>query len=37
MASQEGEEIRKRAPQVDVVFGPQTLHRLPEMIDASVH
>lgn len=35
VASQEGEEIRKRAPQVDVVFGPQTLHRLPEMIDAS--
>lgn len=35
VASQEGDEIRKRAPQVDVVFGPQTLHRLPEMIDAS--
>ncbi len=35
VASQEGEEIRKRAPVVDVVFGPQTLHRLPEMIDAS--
>ena len=35
VASQEGEEIRRRAPQVDVVFGPQTLHRLPEMIDAS--
>ncbi len=35
VASQEGEEIRKRAPQVDVVFGPQTLHRLPEMIDTS--
>ncbi len=35
VASQEGEAIRKRAPHVDVVFGPQTLHRLPEMIDAS--
>ncbi|MHC6223843.1 tRNA (N6-isopentenyl adenosine(37)-C2)-methylthiotransferase MiaB [Pseudomonas sp. X10] len=35
VASQEGESIRKRAPYVDVVFGPQTLHRLPEMIDAA--
>ena len=35
VASQEGEAIRSRAPYVDVVFGPQTLHRLPEMIDAS--
>ncbi|RMA80007.1 tRNA (N6-isopentenyl adenosine(37)-C2)-methylthiotransferase MiaB [Umboniibacter marinipuniceus] len=33
VASQEGENIAKRAPFVDVVFGPQTLHRLPEMID----
>ena len=32
VASQEGEAIRDRAPFVDVVFGPQTLHRLPEMI-----
>ena len=32
VASQEGSEIRKRAPFVDMVFGPQTLHRLPEMI-----
>jgi tRNA-2-methylthio-N6-dimethylallyladenosine synthase len=32
VASQEGAEIRKRAPYVDIVFGPQTLHRLPEMI-----
>ena len=32
VASQEGSEIRKRAPYVDIVFGPQTLHRLPEMI-----
>ena len=35
VASQEGENIAKRAPFVDVIFGPQTLHRLPEMIDAS--
>lgn len=36
VASQEGEFIRQRAPYVDVIFGPQTLHRLPEMIkDAS--
>ena len=33
VASQEGENIRKRAPYVDVVFGPQTLHRLPAMIE----
>lgn len=32
VASQEGDKIIKRAPYVDVVFGPQTLHRLPEMI-----
>jgi len=32
VASQEGEAIRKRAPHVDMVFGPQTLHRLPEMV-----
>lgn len=32
VASQEGQAIRKRAPYVDIVFGPQTLHRLPEMI-----
>lgn len=32
VASQEGAAIRKRAPYVDVVFGPQTLHRLPELI-----
>ena len=35
VASQEGALIRKRAPFVDLVFGPQTLHRLPELIDAS--
>jgi tRNA-2-methylthio-N6-dimethylallyladenosine synthase len=34
VASQEGEAIVKRAPFVDLVFGPQTLHRLPELIEA---
>ncbi|HEX9173052.1 MAG TPA: tRNA (N6-isopentenyl adenosine(37)-C2)-methylthiotransferase MiaB [Telluria sp.] len=34
VASQEGAAIVKRAPYVDMVFGPQTLHRLPQMIDA---
>lgn len=34
VASQEGEALQRRAPFVDLVFGPQTLHRLPEMIDA---
>ncbi|MBP7352835.1 MAG: tRNA (N6-isopentenyl adenosine(37)-C2)-methylthiotransferase MiaB [Comamonas sp.] len=34
VASQEGEEIIKRAPYVDVVFGPQTLHRLPDLLNA---
>ncbi|SHG44188.1 tRNA-2-methylthio-N6-dimethylallyladenosine synthase [Marisediminitalea aggregata] len=33
VASQEGDHIRQRAPFVDLVFGPQTLHRLPEMIN----
>ncbi|ESQ13624.1 MAG TPA: tRNA (N6-isopentenyl adenosine(37)-C2)-methylthiotransferase MiaB [Chromatiaceae bacterium] len=33
VASQEGELIRQRAPYVDLVFGPQTLHRLPHMLD----
>ena len=32
VASQEGEAIRQRAPWVDMVFGPQTLHRLPVMV-----
>ena len=32
VASQEGAEIGRRAPYVDLVFGPQTLHRLPEML-----
>ena len=35
VASQEGELIRRRAPYVDIVFGPQTLHRLPQMISAA--
>ena len=35
VASQEGDGITRRAPFVDVVFGPQTLHRLPELIDAA--
>ncbi|MGJ8690171.1 MAG: tRNA (N6-isopentenyl adenosine(37)-C2)-methylthiotransferase MiaB [Gammaproteobacteria bacterium] len=33
VASQEGAAIGKRAPYVDVVFGPQTLHKLPQMLD----
>lgn len=33
VASQEGEGIQKRAPFVDIVFGPQTLHRLPQLLD----
>ena len=33
VASQEGDAIAKRAPFVDLVFGPQTLHRLPEMME----
>ena len=35
VASQEGAAIAKRAPFVDLVFGPQTLHRLPEMMETS--
>lgn len=35
VASQEGEAISARAPYVDVIFGPQTLHRLPEMITSA--
>ncbi|MDO8466212.1 MAG: tRNA (N6-isopentenyl adenosine(37)-C2)-methylthiotransferase MiaB [Gallionella sp.] len=34
VASLEGESITKRAPYVDIVFGPQTLHRLPQLIQA---
>ncbi len=33
VASQEGEALRKRAPYVDMVFGPQTLHRVPNMLE----
>ena len=36
VASQEGEAIIARAPYVDVVFGPQTLHRLPQLLDQRV-
>jgi len=36
VASQEGDAIVKRAPYVDMVFGPQTLHRLPELMDAAI-
>ena len=35
VASQEGDALRERAPFVDMVFGPQTLHRLPEMLHQS--
>ncbi len=35
VASQEGEGITRRAPFVDMVFGPQTLHRLPEMLNSA--
>jgi tRNA-2-methylthio-N6-dimethylallyladenosine synthase len=37
VASQEGKVIRARAPYVDVVFGPQTLHRLPTMLEQAKH
>ncbi len=33
VASQEGEALQKRAPIVDVIFGPQTLHRLPQLVE----
>ena len=36
VASQEGENLQRRAPCVDIVFGPQTLHRLPRMYDAAI-
>ena len=36
VASQEGENVVRRAPVVDVVFGPQTLHRLPELLDRRI-
>lgn len=34
VASQEGKAIRQRAPYVDLIFGPQTLHRIPDMLTA---
>nr|WP_235043600.1 tRNA (N6-isopentenyl adenosine(37)-C2)-methylthiotransferase MiaB [Candidatus Kinetoplastibacterium galatii] len=37
VASQEGHEILNRAPYVDIVFGPQTLHRLPDLIDKKIN
>jgi tRNA-2-methylthio-N6-dimethylallyladenosine synthase len=37
VASQEGQALRERAPCVDLVFGPQTLHRLPQMLDEATH
>lgn len=37
VASQEGDAIVKRAPFVDLVFGPQTLHRLPELVENAVN
>lgn len=36
VASQEGDNILKRAPFVDVIFGPQTLHRLPKLLNTTV-
>lgn len=36
VASQEGHSIIKRAPYVDMVFGPQTLHRIPELMEAAL-
>lgn len=37
VASQEGEALQQRAPFVDIVFGPQTLHRLPQLLDQARH
>lgn len=37
VASQEGLNIRKRAPQVDFIFGPQTIHRLPQIYNQVLH
>ncbi|NQV70246.1 MAG: tRNA (N6-isopentenyl adenosine(37)-C2)-methylthiotransferase MiaB [Pseudohongiella sp.] len=36
VASQEGDAIARRAPYVDVIFGPQTLHKLPQMLNEAV-
>jgi len=37
VASQEGDLILKRAPYVDMIFGPQTLHRLPNMLNEALN
>ena len=37
VASQEGDSIQQRAPYVDMVFGPQTIHRLPQMLNSVGH
>ncbi len=37
VASQEGKKIRSRSPEVDIIFGPQTIHRLPKMIENIVY
>ena len=37
VASQEGEHLARRAPQVDIVFGPQTIHRLADLINRAKH
>jgi tRNA-2-methylthio-N6-dimethylallyladenosine synthase len=37
VAQAEGDEIRRRAPFVDLVFGPQTYHRLPELVERALH
>ena len=36
VASQEGEKIIKRAPEVDIVFGPQSLHKLPDSLKIQI-
>jgi len=36
VATQEGKKIKNRSPQVDIIFGPQTIHRLPEMIKGAI-
>ena len=33
VATQEGENIKKRAPYVDLIYGPQTLHKVPDLLD----
>ena len=36
VASQEGRQLRSRAPEIDIIFGPQTIHRLPSMLKTSL-